>query len=192
MAAVYKLTVIESTGTTFKHEPKDSSQLTNPDDKMAIPKGTSYLVTLDTDDDPKHEHYHVVLPTGFSIKNKRNWYVYKKHVSLEQAKWPSSPWPKRASWLGKRIILAPWVEFMCKVPSSVTTEAIAKLNTLLSWIKSDRLLSKLHTKSALLQTLSYGRSPLWLDLPCCCTESGDTYKKSQKKINSHYPFDRGL
>jgi hypothetical protein len=41
MAAVYKLTVIESTGTTFKHEPKDSSQLTNPDDKMAIPKGTS-------------------------------------------------------------------------------------------------------------------------------------------------------
>jgi hypothetical protein len=91
MAAIYKLTVIESTGTTFKHEPKDSSQITNPDDKMAIAKGTSYLVTLDTDDDPKHEHYHVVLPTGFSIKNKRNWYVYKKHVSLEQAKWPSSP-----------------------------------------------------------------------------------------------------
>jgi hypothetical protein len=54
---------------------------------------------------------------------------------------------------------------------------IAQFKTLLTWIKSDRLLSKLHTKSARLQSLGYGRSPLWLDLPCCCTESGDKYKK---------------
>jgi hypothetical protein len=68
-----------------------------------------------------------------------------------------------------------------KLPSSVTTEAIAQFKTLLSWTKSDRLLSKLHTKSAILQSLGYGRSPLWLDLPCCYTESGKTYKKSHKK-----------
>ena len=81
MTQQYELNVKEAT--IFKHEPKEHKQLTE-DKKANIKAKSRYIVQLDPNNADPKDHHRVILPPDQKIKDKRNWYVFKKHVELKK------------------------------------------------------------------------------------------------------------